>query len=191
MSTFSTYKELEKPLSTEKYNVAVFNKNTDVIDSELHKLDLKNQSQDNLLATKEELNSEIIRAIATEKVIRDNLSDHNTSAISHKDIRDLISEITSRLNALADSDDTTLDQLSEIVAYIKNNKDLIDNITTSKVNVSAIVDDLTSTAVDKPLSANQGRLLKGLIDNISFEFETEPIDFLTEYDTNLEMNEEQ
>ena len=59
MSTFSTYKELEKPLSTEKYSIAVFNKNTDIIDSELHKLDLKNQSQDNLLATKEELNSMI------------------------------------------------------------------------------------------------------------------------------------
>lgn len=34
-----------------------------------------------------------------------------------------------------------------------------------KVNVSDIVDGLTSTAVDKPLSANQGRILKGLVDN--------------------------
>lgn len=34
-----------------------------------------------------------------------------------------------------------------------------------KVNVSDIVDGLTSTAVDKPLSANQGRILKGLVDS--------------------------
>ncbi|MCI9448179.1 MAG: hypothetical protein HFH36_12500 [Lachnospiraceae bacterium] len=50
----------------------------------------------------------------------------------------LISELEKRLNAIADSDDITLDQLSEIVSYIKNNKELIDGITTSKVNVSDI-----------------------------------------------------
>ena len=60
--------------------------------------------------------------------------------------RDLISEdtelqnnidnVSDRLNTLADSDDETLDQLSEIVSYIKNNKDLIDGITTSKTNVT-------------------------------------------------------
>lgn len=59
MSTYTEYKQLEKPLSTDKYNVAVTNKNYDVIDSELHKLNLKNESQDNLLATKETLNNHI------------------------------------------------------------------------------------------------------------------------------------
>lgn len=67
-----------------------------------------------------------------------------------------IQQLTARLNALADSDDTTLDQLSEIVTYIKSNKSLIDNITVSKVSVSDIVDNLSSTATNKPLSANQG-----------------------------------
>ena len=62
--------------------------------------------------------------------------------------------LSAKLNALADSDDTTLDQLSEIVAYIKNNKSLIDGITTGKVSVDDIVDNLTSTAANKPLSAN-------------------------------------
>ena len=56
MATYTTYKSLEKPLSAERYNIAVANKNNDIIDSELHKLDLKNQSQDELLATKESLN---------------------------------------------------------------------------------------------------------------------------------------
>lgn len=59
MSTFTNYKRLEKPLAGEKYNINVANKNNDIIDSELHKLDLKNQSQDELLATKQSLNSEI------------------------------------------------------------------------------------------------------------------------------------
>ena len=38
------------------------------------------------------------------------------------------------VNTLLDSDDETLDQMSEIVAYIKNNESLINQITTSKQN---------------------------------------------------------
>ncbi len=88
---------------------------------------------------------------------------HNSSSTAHTDIRNLISALTTRLNTLADSDDTTLDQLSEIVAYIKNNKSLIDGITTSKINVSDIIDNLTSSVTNKPLSAKQGKVLNGLI----------------------------
>ena len=44
MANFSTYKNLELPTEPEHYNIGVFNKNTMVIDSELHKLDIKNQS---------------------------------------------------------------------------------------------------------------------------------------------------
>ena len=89
---------------------------------------------------------------------------HNTSSAAHSDIRELISGLTSRLNALADSDDTTLDQLSEIVAYIKSNKDLIDAITTSKVNVSDIANDLETNSASKVLSAAQGVAIKALLD---------------------------
>ena len=77
-----------------------------------------------------------------------------------------LAELQTKLNAIADSDDQTLDQLSEIVAYIKNNKNLIDGITTGKVSVSDIVDNLTSSATNKPLSAKQGKVLKDLIDAI-------------------------
>ena len=92
------------------------------------------------------------------------VSSHNTSSTSHSDIRQLITGLTDRLNALADSDDTTLDQMSEIVAYIKNNKTLIEGITTNKVSVSDIVDNLTTNSSNKPLSAAQGMVIKGLID---------------------------
>ena len=180
MSTYSEYKNLELPTSPERYDVGVFNKNNMVIDSELHKLDLKNQSQDTLLATKEALETEIARATESENSIKDDLtdftqtelSDHDTSDSSHTDIRNLISELTVRLNALADSDDTTLDQLSEIVAYIKNNKDLIDGITANKVNVADIIDNLTSDNTNKPLSAKQGKVLKALITELTASIPT-------------------
>ena len=94
------------------------------------------------------------------------VSAHNTGTDTHSDIRLLISGLTDRLNALADSDDTTLDQLSEVVAYIKSNRDLISAITTSKVGVADIVDNLTTNVTNKPLSAAQGVALKALIDAI-------------------------
>ena len=94
------------------------------------------------------------------------VSAHNTAGDAHNDIRELISGLTQRLNALADSDDTTLDQMSEVVAYIKSNKSLIDAITTSKINVSDIIDNLTTNVSNKPLSAAQGVALKALIDAI-------------------------
>lgn len=94
------------------------------------------------------------------------VSEHNTATDAHNDIRLLVQGLAERLNALADSDDTTLDQMSEIVAYIKSNKSLIDVITTSKVSVSDIIDNLTTNVANKPLSAAQGVALKALIDGI-------------------------
>lgn len=94
------------------------------------------------------------------------VSEHNVATDAHNDIRLLIEGLTTRLNALADSDDTTLDQMSEVVAYIKSNKSLIDAITTSKINISDIIDNLTTNVSNKPLSAAQGVALKALIDAI-------------------------
>lgn len=68
---------------------------------------------------------------------------------------------------MLDSDDTTLDELSEIVAYIKSNRSLIESVTTSKVSVSDIANDLVTNAANKPLSAAQGVALKALIDAIT------------------------
>ena len=95
------------------------------------------------------------------------VSEHNTASNTHNDIRLLLQGLIERLNALADSDDTTLDQMSEVVAYIKSNKSLIDAITTSKINVSDIIDNLTTNVSNKPLSAAQGVALKALIDGIT------------------------
>lgn len=92
------------------------------------------------------------------------VSSHNTSTSAHNDIRLLVDGLSSRVNALANSTDEDLDQMAEIVAYIKNNKTLIDNVTTSKVNVTDIINNLTTNVSNKPLSAAQGVALKALID---------------------------
>ena len=105
-----------------------------------------------------------VDGLASEQFVTSAVSTHNASTDSHNDIRLLIDGLTTRLNTLADSDDTTLDQMSELVAYIKSNKELIDDITTNKVNVSDIIDNLTTNVINKPLSAAQGVVIKGLID---------------------------
>lgn len=95
------------------------------------------------------------------------VSTHNTATDAHSDIRLLVQGLINKLNALADSDDTTLDQMSEVVSYIKSNKSMIDAITTSKVSVTDIIDNLTTNVSNKPLSAAQGVALKALIDGIT------------------------
>lgn len=95
------------------------------------------------------------------------VSTHNTNTSAHNDLRSELKNLSDRLKALADSDDTTLDQMSEIVTYIKSNKSLIDNVTTTKVNVTDIIDNLTTNVSNKPLSAAQGVALKSLIDAIT------------------------
>lgn len=102
------------------------------------------------------------------------VSTHNSNGSAHSDIRALIASLSEKLNALADSDDTTLDQFSEVVAYIKNNKTLIEGITTNKVNTSDIVDNVTTADAKKVLSANQGAVLKGLIDALTTAVANKP-----------------
>lgn len=95
------------------------------------------------------------------------VSAHNTATDTHNDIRLVLKDINDRLNAFFDSDDKTLDELSEIITYITSNKALIDSITTSKVSISDIINNLTTNVSNKPLSAAQGVVLKGLIDTLN------------------------
>lgn len=93
--------------------------------------------------------------------------DHNVSLDSHQDIRAEIKKLADELEAVLDSDDETLDELSEIVSYIKSNKSLINAITTSKVNVTDIIDNLSTNVANKPLSAGQGVELKKVLDMLT------------------------
>lgn len=124
------------------------------------------------------------------------VSTHNTATDAHNDMRLELKDINDRLNAFFDSDDKTLDELSEIVAYITSNKALIDSITTSKISVEDIINNLTTNVANKPLSAAQGVALKALIDAIKVPTKvselTNDSKFLTsvpsEYITETELN---
>lgn len=97
------------------------------------------------------------------------VSTHNTSTSAHNDIRLLISDLNKKVTNFLDVDETTTDQLSEILALIEANADDIDKITSGKINVSDIVNNLTTNVSNKPLSASQGVTLKGLIDTLQLE----------------------
>ena len=113
------------------------------------------------------------------------VSEHNTKTDTHNDIRLLIATLTNRLDALANSDDKTLDQMAEVVAYIKANRELIESVTTGKVSVVDIVNNLTTNVTNKPLSAAQGVALKALIDAITVPTKLSQLDndkgYITSY----------
>lgn len=110
------------------------------------------------------------------------VSSHNTNTSSHNDIRVELQNLANKINAFLDSDDTTLDELSELITAIKNNKTTIGQLTSGKVNVTDIINDLTTNVSNKPLSAAQGVALKALIDAISkSEVGLENVDNVKQY----------
>ena len=91
---------------------------------------------------------------------------HNISLTAHSDIRVKLQSLLDQVNSFLNVDDTTRDELSEVLALIDSNKDLIEEITTKKVNVMDIINNLTTNVSNKPLSAAQGVVLKKLIDTL-------------------------
>lgn len=71
-----------------------------------------------------------------EDYVDDSISEHNKSNAAHQNIQARIDTLTTRLNTLADSDDSTLDQLSEIVAFVKENREMIDSFIESGISVN-------------------------------------------------------
>lgn len=95
------------------------------------------------------------------------VSGHNTNTDAHADLRLEIKRVAEQLTAFLDSDDETFDQLTELIAGINSNKTLIEAVTTGKVSVTDIIDNLNTNVANKPLSAAQGVALKALIDAIT------------------------
>ena len=93
------------------------------------------------------------------------VSKHNTNTDAHNDIRLELQRLNGIINDILDSEDPNLDEMHEVVAYIKSNKDLIAAITDAKVNVADIIDDLITNVANRPLSAAQGVVIKALIDD--------------------------
>lgn len=91
---------------------------------------------------------------------------HNVDENAHNDIRVELTELRNALEAFLDIDDPTLDQLSELIQKIEANAETITELTNGKVNISDIVNNLTTNVVNKPLSAAQGVVLKGLVNEL-------------------------
>lgn len=125
--------------------------------------DAKGSASNALNEAKEYTNTKT-SGMATTTVVDSKISTHNSSASAHSDIRSLITTLTTKVNNFLDVDDTTTDQLSEVLTLINNNKGTLESLTSGKVNVSDIVDNLTTSSSTKVLSAKQGVAIKTLID---------------------------
>ena len=94
------------------------------------------------------------------------VSEHNVDENAHNDIRVELTGLKNALEAFLDIDDPTLDQLSELIQKIEANAGTITELTNGKVNVADIVNNLVTNVANKPLSAAQGVVLKGLVDDV-------------------------
>lgn len=116
------------------------------------------------------------------------VSGHNTNTDAHNDIRLELTRLAGIINDILDSEDPNLDEMHEIVAYIKSNSELIEAVTIAKVNVADIIDNLTTNVTNKPLSAAQGVALKALIDAITVPTKVSELTNDSRYQTETQVN---
>ena len=97
---------------------------------------------------------------------------HNTASGAHQDIRASLTDLTTKVNAFLDVDEETSDQLSEVLAMIDANEGTIESLISNKVNVSDIVNNLTTNSATKVLSAAQGVAIQSLINTVDSALDT-------------------
>ena len=110
-----------------------------------------------------------VSGLATTSAVATSISDHSTSTSAHSDIRVLINDLATAVSNFLDVDDETVDQLSEVLTLIENNRGTLESLTSTKVNVDDIINNLTTNIESKVLSAAQGVVIKGLIDALHEE----------------------
>lgn len=105
-------------------------------------------------ASSSDVNAIIKKYLQDNPVTASSIGAETTSDATTKynSLKKLINDLQTKLNNIADSDDETLDQFSELVTYIKNNKSLIDQLQTilekseqNKVDKSVLYDVLHNT----------------------------------------------
>lgn len=115
----------------------------------------------------------IAEAPTTESV--NGLIDTAIQALKTSDITTLQSSLSSLQTTVnnfltGEPDDGTIDRLSELVKAINDNKDNIDALLADHVKKTEIINDLTTGGTNKVLSAEQGKALKTLIDELTESF---------------------
>ena len=94
-------------------------------------------------------------------ITSEDIAIHNTSVEAHEDIRSAIDNLRKLANEAISRYDGVIEQLAADTAV---NKGLIEDLTSEKVNITDIANDLTTNKADKPLGASQGVVLKDLIE---------------------------
>lgn len=113
-----------------------------------------------------------VSGLASTATVDSKISAHNTATNTHTDIRALITDLTAKVSNFLDVDDETVDQLSEVLDLIEANEGTIESLTSSKVSVSDIANDLTTNVATKVLSAAQGVLLQSQIASVNSTLDT-------------------
>lgn len=155
MAQYSQYKNLELPNSPERYNIQVFNKNAMVIDSELHKLDLKNQSQDELLATKEFLNEHANNKENPHETSKSQVGLANVDNTSDRDKPVSTAQQNAIDAALAQSNYYTDTKIAELVDDAPETLDTLKEVADALAENDTVMEALTAAIGTK---ANQTEL---------------------------------
>lgn len=138
MSLYTNFLKLLKPDESDKYNINVFNDNADLIDSEFSRLEQKNQSQDNLLATKESLNAHINNKNNPHEVTKSQIGLGNVENKSSATIRGEItkSNVTTALGYTPYTPNEVDNKLSALETKIdwKESVETLDDIFTTYPN---------------------------------------------------------
>lgn len=131
--------DIENQASTIADNLAQSNQiKTDVIQLKNDTASIKNETS-GIKDETNQLKTDVIELIdGFDNTVDEKISEHNNSSIVHSDIRGLISTLAERLNAFLDTDEESLDQISELISFIQNNRTLIEGITTDKADKSEI-----------------------------------------------------
>lgn len=163
MSLYTKFLKLLKPDEAEKYNVNVFNGNADLIDSALSRLDQKDKSQDDLLATKDSLNSHINNKNNPHEITKSKigLSNVENTSDSEKPVstaqREAINDIYAQANSYTDAKiaelingaPETLDTLKEIADAIEENETIVDALNDAIGNKANKTDPANSLALKR------------------------------------------
>ena len=110
-----------------------------------------------------------ISDLVSDSDVDSKIESHNDASDAHNDIRNLIQHLSNSVNSLLDDD--TKGKLEDIIALIDENKGTLESLTSGKINVADIVDNLTTGGSNKVLSAAQGVVIQELIDTLQNELD--------------------
>ena len=138
-------------------------------------LETKSDASDKLAEAKSYADA-AVSGLITATAVDQKMAAHNTATGTHNDIRALISDLNTKVTHFLDVDEETTDQLSEVLEMIEANEGTIESLTTSKVSVSDIANNLTTNSAGRVLSAAQGVYIQSLINGVDNELETHATD---------------